>query len=178
MSLPQLRFAMPVAGLEPITLAEANLLMVRWGHNLGPCERPFGSDCWALMVDGEPVSVVIGTSTVSDHVLSDDGTIDLPRGVLVECARLCSDPANKWATRPMLRLWRECAARRWPYWTAKALVAYSLSARHDGDIYRWDGWKCIGQERGGGRGGGTWTKVRDADAPVVGTKRLWLWEYR
>lgn len=42
MTLPQLRFAMPVAGLEPVTLTEANLLMVRWGHNLGPCERPFG----------------------------------------------------------------------------------------------------------------------------------------
>src|SRR6266567_4603938 len=39
---------------------------------------------------------------------------------VVELGRLCADPAQRWATRPMLRLWREVAARRWPYWTPAA----------------------------------------------------------
>lgn len=176
-ALAQQRIALPIAGLEPISKTEANQLVVAWDHNLGPCERRFGHDCWALIVgSGNPVSVVIGASTVSDHVTDGSGG-QLQRGAIVECARLCSDPANRWATRPMLRLWRECAAQLWPYWPVAAAVAYSQKRRHDGDIYRWDGWKLLSDDCGRSGGGGGWSKPRPSTAASSGPKRLWGWSY-
>jgi hypothetical protein len=47
--------AEPVAVVE-IGRAEAVDLCVRWEHELGGCDRPFGQDHFALVVDGEPVA--------------------------------------------------------------------------------------------------------------------------
>jgi hypothetical protein len=172
----QTRLALPIAGLEPISKDDANHLVVAWGHNLGPCRRPFGVDCWALIVGSNPVSVVIGASTVSEHVTDGAGG-QFKRAAIVECARLCSDPANRWATRPMLRLWRECAAPLWPHWPVAAAVAYSQKRRHDGDIYRWDGWKLLSDNCGHSGGGGAWTRKRYASDEASGPKRLWGWTF-
>ena len=154
MAAEQLAFPMPVAGLTPVSLAWANTLLVRWGHYLGPVSRPFGSQAWALDVCGDPVSVAVSCSTVSETAAG------LSRSELVELARLCSDPAQRWATRPMLRLWREVAAPRWPYWPVSAAVAYSQNSRHQGDLYRWDGWQKVSDDCGSAGGGHL-----DAQAP-------------
>jgi len=152
-SAEQQYFPMPVVGLTPVPLAHANALLERWGHYLGPVNRPFGSQAWVLDVTGEPCSVAVSCSAVSETAAG------LKRAEVVELARLCSDPQQRWATRPMLRLWREVAAPRWPYWPVTAAIAYSQNARHGGEIYRFDGWKKV-SESGGSSGGGTWTAPR------------------
>jgi hypothetical protein len=186
----QLAFNMPVAGMTPIDLAWANVLLARWGHGLGPVKRPFRSEAWALQVDSRDVAVAVSCSTVSEHIawtetraegVGDDREIvvekkTLPRDQLVELARLCADPAERWASRPMLRLWREVAAPRWKCWPVSAAVSYSQNKRHDGSLYRWDGWTCIADDCGSS-GGGAWSRKRYATDEVHGKKSLWLWRY-
>lgn len=162
------RLFLPAAGIVPVTLAEANELLVRWGHYLGECRRPFGSDSWTLEVDGKPVAVAIGASAVSATVTG------YKRDEVIELARLCA--AEPWATRVMLRMWREVAALRWPYWPIKAAIAYSQNDRHDGRIYRYDGWEKI-TDKAGSNGGGAWSRPRYAGDAAHGPKTLWLWRY-
>jgi hypothetical protein len=176
MTVAERLFCAPIAGLVPVSEGEANQLLVRWGHDLGPCERPFGSEAWVLDIDGRAVSVAISASTVSANIPCPLLDRTYERGQVVELARLCSDPAERWATRPMLRLWREIAAPRWSYWPVLAAVSYSTS-RHTGDLYRWDGWRLGNEHTGISRGGGTWSKRRPADHEAAGPKRLWIWDY-
>lgn len=169
-----MQFAMPVhvAGFTTVPLDEANRLLEEWGHYLGPVRRPFGSQAWLFDVEGQPVSVAVSCSTVSATV----GTFR--RGDVVELARLCSAPGESWATRVALRMWREVAARRWPYWPVQAAVAYSQNGRHDGSLYRFDGWERIRTDAGHPTGStATWSKVRGADHPGRGAKTLWQWRY-
>lgn len=172
-----------IVGMEEVSLAEANGMIDAWGHYLGPVHRPFGSQCWALCVEGEPIAAAVSCSIVSDHIteqISDpESGKKIPgrswlRGEVVELARLCA--RERWATRPMLRLWREVAAPRWPYWTPTAAVAYSASRRHEGDLYRWDGWSLMA-DVGDANGRGQWSKKRPEEHPARGPKRLWVWEY-
>jgi hypothetical protein len=158
------------AGLTSIPVLVANKLLVEWGHYLGACERPFGVEAWALEVAGQPVSVAVSASTTSSTAAGYD------RQQLVELARLCSAPGAAWATRAMLRLWREVAAPSWSYWSPAAAVAYSQNDRHDGRIYRFDGWTRH-TDRAGSGGGGTWSTSRTGGHAARGAKSLWLWRY-
>jgi hypothetical protein len=186
----QLSFPLPVAGLTPISLAWANTLLARWGHYLGPCERPFGAQAWALEVESRAVAVAVSASTVSEHIAWTDVRTEgdgdeqmvivekrtMKRGEIVELARLCAAPGERWATQPMCRLWREVGAQRWPYWSVKAAVAYSQNSRHRGGIYRFDGWERV-SENCGSSGGGAWSRKRYATDAAHGQKSLWLWRY-
>lgn len=163
-----------IAELGEVDIDLANDLLDRWRHYLGPCRRPFGRQAWCLQVEGQPVAVAVSASAVSSHIVG-PGDERLSRRQLVELARLCS--AEPWATRVMLRLWRELAARAWPYWRVDAAIAYSLNQRHEGRIYRFDGWARL-TNRAGSAGGGTWSKRRSADDPARGAKSLWLWDLR
>ncbi|MFI6103201.1 hypothetical protein [Streptomyces sp. NPDC051310] len=160
----------PAVGLFETELDAANAVLADWGHYLGINTRPFGAQAWRLDVAGEPISIAVSASTVSSTVAG------YGRGQVVELARLCTRPDSRWATRVMLRLWREIGAPAWPYWPAVAAVAYSDNARHPGNIYRFDGWTRI-TETAGSSGGGTWSTRRDAEHPARGAKSLWLWEY-
>lgn len=193
----QLSFPLPVAGLTPVSLAWANTLLARWEHYLGPCERPFGAQAWALDVRGEPVALAVGCSTVSEHVAWTESlpvwVLDaggepgcqageltwrcrLDRGEIVELARLCAAPGQRWATQPMLRLWREVGAPCWPHWPVNAAVAYSANKRHKGGIYKGDGWRRVA-DCCGSSGGGAWSRKRYAGDAAHGSKSLWLWRY-
>lgn len=158
----------PVAGLVPIRMDEANALLEEWGHYLGACRRPFRSEGWALDVAGEPVAVAVSSSIVSPGVAGYEKT------EVVELARLCA--RERWATRIMLRLWREVVAPRYACWTPRAAVAYSQNARHAGDIYRFDGWDRV-TTSAGSSGGGAWSRQRYAGDAAHGPKSLWLWRY-
>jgi hypothetical protein len=136
---------LPVAEFATVPLEDANGLLADWGHELGPIGRPFGSQAWVLNIDGEPVSVAVSASTVSETAGG------YHRSQLVELGRLC--PRERWANRVMLRLWREVAAPRWPYWTPLAAVSYSLNSRHDGQLYRFDGWTKVRDDCGSSGGG-------------------------
>lgn len=181
-------FALP--GLAPLTLEPVSRpygdeLLSKWAHYLGPCNRPFGVEHWILTVEGEPVSLAVSASIVSASVAryehDYEGNLQVVerwvRGEVVELARLASAPGASWATRPMLRLWREVCARRWPYWSAKVAIAYSANARHKGDIYRFDGWEKL-TESAGSSGGGAWSRKRYATDAAYGRKTLWLWRYQ
>lgn len=156
----------PLVSFDRIGDRRADALLVAWGHWLGGCNRPFGRQSFALYVQGAPVSVAVSASTVNGSCGG------LPRGEIVELARLASDPANPWASRVCLRLWREIAPGAWgaAYWPVKACVSYSNSIRHKGDLYRFDGWRKAKDVPGGTAGGG-WSRGKSYDP-----KTVWIWE--
>jgi hypothetical protein len=159
----------PMVALSPLQMHDANRLLLKWGHRLGPINRPFTMQAFALELDGEPVSVAVSASTVSDTVAG------LRRMEVVECARLCS--CKPWANRVMLRLWREVCAPRWPDWPVLAAISYSQNAHHRGDLYRFDGWTQMSDRAGASSGGGAWSRKRYATDAVYGKKSLWIWLY-
>lgn len=167
----------PIAGLEPIPIRDANALLVEWGHKLGPCERPFGQEAFALLIEGRYTCVAISASLVSPYIADVNKRILYRRKQVVELARLCAPPGVRWVNRVMLRFWRELLAPRWKYWPVRAAVSYSHNAQHKGELYRADGWEKIRDNCGSG-GGGTYSTKRDAESAVNGAKTLWLWRYR
>lgn len=170
-------FDAPLAGVYPVTMAEANALLVAWKHKLGPCERPFGQEGYVLEAKGVPVAVAVSASIVNGPVRNEDSSISYERDQVVELARLAA--ANPWANRVMLRLYREVCAQLWPHWSVEAIVSYRHRGLHktEDNLYRFDGWSLWRSGVAGSRGSGTWTKTRDADAAVVGKKDLWGWEF-
>lgn len=161
----------PSASFELIPCGTADLLLEEWGHYLGKMNRPFGRQDWALVVGGDPVCVATSASTVGVSAAGYN------RFEVVELARLCRSPDHGWSTRVCLRLWREIAGPLWPHWDPKAVVAYSQNDRHEGRIYRFDGWTRHSDNVGGGAGGGTWTKKRAETHKALGRKSVWKWEY-
>jgi hypothetical protein len=160
----------PIAGLYPLDVAEANRLLVAWGHNLGPLNRPFTMLAYAVELDGRPVSLAMSASTVGATAGG------YPRTAVVELARLCTDPAHRWATRVMLRLWREACAPRWPDWPVVAALSYSQNKHHEGHIYQLDGWKVLAEDCGS-NGGAAWSRKRYAGEAAHGKKTLWGYRY-
>lgn len=170
----------PMVALSPLGISDANRLLLAWGHNLGPCNRPYTQRAYALELDGEPISLAMSGSMISEHargVTKLGEALLLLRSACVELTRLCSAPGYSWATRVMLRLWREVCAPRWPDWEVKAAVSYSQNALHAGNIYRLDGWERINEHCGTGSGGGSWTRKRYAGDAAAGSKSLWVWRY-
>jgi len=163
-------FSVPLVSLEVITSDDANRLLTAWGHRPKPMSRPYRTQAFALEQEGRPISVALSASAVSATVAG------YSRTEVVECARLCSDPASAWASRLMLRLWREVCGPRWPDWHPKAAISYSQNAHHTGDLYRFDGWRKVDDDCGSA-GGGTWSKARGKEDAVRGKKTLWLWVY-
>jgi hypothetical protein len=170
MVLPGLFTASPVV-FDSVGLKDANALLVGWGHRLGALRRPFGTRAYLMLVDGRPVSLALSASIVSATVAG------YRRQQVVELARLCSAPGHAWASRVMLRIWREVFAPRWPDWPVLAAVSYSHNAHHRGDLYRFDGWARLGSNCGSS-GGGAWTQRRYAGDVVAGPKTLWVWRYQ
>jgi hypothetical protein len=154
----------PLLTWDIIPNSDADKALEQWGHWLGGCNRPFGRQSFGLFLDGYLVSVAVSASTVNAKC----GGFD--RKDVVELARLCSDPKHRDMTRVALRLWRKTAAKAWKYWEVRAYVSYSNSARHTGDIYRFDGWKKIGDVPGGVAGGG-WNRGKTYHA-----KGVWVFE--
>jgi hypothetical protein len=160
----------PIAGVEPIDIAEANRLLFNWKHKLGPVNRPFRMEPFVFLVDGRPLGVVVTASVVSTTVAG------YRRAEVVELARQCAAPGSEWVNRVLLRLWRELLAPRWACWPVRAAVSYSKNAMHKGDLYRFDGWEKI-SDNCGSSGGGSWSKARNDDDALKGSKTLWLWRY-
>jgi hypothetical protein len=150
--VPMRLASVPIAGLVPVDLVEADALLLEWGHYLEECDRPFRNEAFVLDARGEAVGVAITSSIVSTTVCG------YRRNKVVELSRLCSRPGENWATRVTLRLWRETAAPFYLPWTPVAAVAYSKNDRHEGRIYRFDGWEKV-THRAGSSGGGHLVKA-------------------
>jgi len=58
----------PLSGLWPISVPEANRLLLSWGHRLGPCLRPFRTEAFSLELDGQPIAVALSASIVNGPV--------------------------------------------------------------------------------------------------------------
>jgi hypothetical protein len=160
----------PIAGLYPITVQEANRFLVLIGHRLGPCNRPFHSEAFGYELDGSLIAVAISASIVNGPVAGYD------RSEVVELARLGG--AVRWVNRVMLRLWREICGPRWTGWPVQAAVSYSKNAMHSGNLYRFDGWTKVREDAGQWGGSGTnWTRPRSNADLTKGPKTLWLWRY-
>lgn len=167
----------PIVGLVSIDVEEANALLEEWGHYLGPVTRPFPpTRAYALDCDGVPIALA-----TSDGIVGDTSA-GFARAETVELSRLCVRPGDRWATRVMLRLWREMCAPCWRCVAPRAgrpplaAVAYSKNDRHEGRIYRFDGWERV-TTRAGSSGGGTWSRRRAENEAANGQKTLWLWRY-
>ena len=161
----------PIAGVNKIEVGRANELLCRWGHKLGPINRPFLMEAFALEVEGEPVAVAVSASIVHGPVA---GYVTQE---VVELARLAA--SNSWANRVMLRLWREVCAPRYAAWTPKAAVSYSHNTLHSGDLYRFDGWVKVSDRKGSTGNGGNWGRRGKgyANETIHGLKTLWVYEY-
>lgn len=160
----------PLVGLYPVPVEVANELLVYFGHDLGPCNRPFRQKGYALELDGRPVAVAVSAFIVNGPIRCAHGVYE--RGETVELARLAGE---RWANRVMLRVWREACGPRWPGGPGIA-VSYSRNARHRGDLYRFDGWEKV-REDAGSSGGGSWSRKRYATDAAYGPKTLWVWHW-
>lgn len=151
----------PVAW-DRIANAEADGLLVGWGHWLGACNRPFGRQSWGLALYGDIVAVAVSASTVNAMCGG------YPRSEVVELARLCAHPEHRELTRVALRLWRVTAPAAWArsQWPVRAVVSYANAARHRGNIYRFDGWHKVADVPGGTAGGG-WQRGKAYEAKTV-----------
>lgn len=161
----------PIVGVNRIPLYVANELLILWNHKLGPCNRPFHVEAFALEMNGSPVAVAISASIVKGPVAG------YKRNEVVELARLASN--DKWANRVILRIWREVLAPKYECWLPKAVVSYSHNALHGGHIYRTDGWQKVTDRAGSNGKGGNWSRRGKgyANETLNGYKTLWLWEY-
>jgi hypothetical protein len=154
----------PIVAFDLIENGQADAALVEWKHWLGGCNRPFGRQSWGLLLAGELVAVAVSASTVNARC----GGFE--RGQVVELARLCSHPDHRDLTRPALRLWRKVGPLAWArqYWPVVALVSYSNAVRHKGAIYRFDGWRKVGDVKGGTSGtGSNWSASRAYEAKSV-----------
>lgn len=119
---------------DPVSLAEANAMLTRWGHKMGPCVRG-NSRGWshALIHEGKPVAVTITASLIAPRV--GGGCGHLTRENTIELARLCA--ARGGLCRVALRLWREFVFPTLGYDHA---MSYQDADLHNGNTYRFDGW--------------------------------------
>ena len=52
----------PIVACSPVSIDEANRLLVAWDHKLGPVYRPFRQEAYALEVDGQPVAIAVSAA--------------------------------------------------------------------------------------------------------------------
>lgn len=160
----------PVVSFDQIDLSEANGLLTRWGHKMGPMERPTYAEVpmYALIHSGRPVALAMAATLVRKHV---GGGLDhLTRKNTVELGRLCAERPG--LCRVALRLWREFVLPQ----LAPVAISYQDADMHNGNTYRFDGWTRGGfsssgtDQRTGRKGRRKWIWVYPADAATTTPK--------
>jgi hypothetical protein len=149
----------PIAELVPISLDQANDLLVLWDHKMGMCNRGNGyARCYGLLHNGVPVACTITSTLIRETVA---GLPMLDRSNAIELSRLCA--IRPGLCRVMLRMWREFVSPTLGYPYA---ISYQDADAHTGNTYRFDGWKRAGYSHSGtdSRSG---RKGRD--------KWIWVW---
>lgn len=151
----------PLVSFDHITLDEANSLLIRWGHKMGPLERPdfnVPPPVYALVHEGRPIAVAIAASLVRERV--GGGLAHLTRENTIELARLCAERPG--LCRVALRLWREFVMPQ----LAPVAISYQDADLHNGNTYRFDGWARAGFSSSG----------TDQRTGRKG-RRKWIWVY-
>lgn len=150
----------PPVTFEPISLAEANSCLVKWGHKMGPLERGNqGAECYALTHERRPVAVATASSLIRERV--GGGLGFLTRENCMELSRLCAE--RKSLCRVALRLWREFV---FPSLGAPYAISYQDADLHNGNTYRFDGWQRAAYSSSG----------TDSRSGKQGRKKwIWVW---
>jgi len=149
-----------LARFDRVDLAEANVLLVKWGHKMGPLNRPFEPDCFALFHEEHPVCVVAHANLIAPHV--GGGLSHITRENGIELARLCAGSPDY--CRIGLRLWREMV---FPQLGKEWAVSYQDAVLHSGNLYRFDGWTRAGFSSSG----------TDKRSGLKGRRKwIWLWK--
>lgn len=132
----------PFVAFEQVQLAEANEMLIAWGHKMGALKRGNqGALCHALEHEGKPMAVTTASNLIADSV----GNCEwMTRGNTIELSRLCA--VRSGLCRVALRLWREFVFPGLGYDYA---VSYQDNDLHNGDTYRFDGWERVGRSRSG-----------------------------
>lgn len=134
---------MPYVTLEPIERSELNQCLTEWGHQMGAWERPLMKE-WltGLFHHGRPVAVLAAASLIRERCGG------FSRSEAFELGRVCA--ARRDINRAALRLWREfvfpdiCRSNGY-----RAVISYQDAALHTGDLYRFDGWRKLGESSSG-----------------------------
>lgn len=126
----------PLVSFQAIELYQLNSCLVAWGHKMGALTRPdFGDGSYyALFHDSRPVAVAAANQLIAPHV--GGGLSHLKRETTIELSRLCAERPH--LCRVALRLWREFV---FPALDFEAAISYQDADMHNGNIYRFDGWK-------------------------------------
>lgn len=149
----------PMATLQECSIAEANELLVAWGHKMGPLNRAINGEPGAhvLLFETRPMAVTTTSTLVREGVGGGLREL-LTRDNTLELSRLCA--ARPAINRAMLRLWRECV---FPRFDTPFAISYQDADLHNGDTYRFDGWLRMAYEpshgvdqRSGRRGRNKW----------------------
>ena len=131
-------------GFDQVTLPEANEMLVEWGHKMGPLKRgnQGAASCHALWMGAEALAVATASTLIRPVV--GGGCSWMTRANTIELSRLCASRVG--LCRVALRLWRECVFPALGYDYA---VSYQDADLHNGNTYRFDGWKRVGRSRSG-----------------------------
>lgn len=157
----------PLACFDGVELHEANKLLVAWEHKMGPIRRPMngsprtggGDEAHVLFFEGVPVAVTVTSTLINKNVAQ---RRDLTRANTIELSRVCA--ARPHLCRVAIRLWREVLFPLLPH---RHAISYQDAVVHSGDLYRFDGWKCIVQSARSGPDTRSGRKGR--------RKKVWLW---
>jgi len=154
----------PLITFDQIDLGEANRCLLAWAHKMGPLGRGnISQDVhYAMFEEGRPVAVALASGLVRECV-GGVGAEHLNRANTIELARLCA--VRPHLCRAALRLWREFVFPRLGY---RYAMSYQDADLHNGNTYRFDGWRRIAFARGGGTDARSGRKGRD--------KWVWIWE--
>ena len=144
-----------------INLSLANECLEKWGHRMGPLRRANTSAQWchALFAEGAPVLITTTSSLIREVVAASDGL--LTRENTIELSRLCAIRSG--LCRVGLRLWREFV---FPDLGYKYAISYQDAELHNGNTYRFDGWRVLGKSSSG----------TDKRSGRKGRKKvIWVW---
>jgi antitoxin VapB len=164
-----MRWGAAVIQFDKISIFDANACLVKWGHRMGRLTRPFGKGWhYALSVDGRPVAVAMSSTLIRECV--GGGLSHLTRENCIELSRLCAERPG--LCRVALRLWREFV---FPTLGYRYAISYQDADLHNGNTYRFDGWRRAGfshsgtDTRSGRRGRNKWIWVWEAATPGAET---------
>lgn len=150
----------PLVTFDEIGLGEANVLLAAWGHKMGPLERGNSSGThYALSHHGQPVALAMMSTLIRECV--GGGLGHLTRENACELSRLCA--VRPHLCRVALRLWREFVFPALGYQHA---ISYQDADMHNGNTYRFDGWKRMGYSHSG-----TYSRSGRAGR----NKWIWVW---
>lgn len=132
----------PAVTFDSFPLGEANDLLARWGHKMGPIHRG-DQRGWshALRHEGRVVALTTASYLIAPVV---GNAPHLRRENTVELSRLCAERSG--LCRVALRLWREFV---FPSLGFEFAMSYQDADLHNGNTYRFDGWQRVARSRSG-----------------------------